>query len=63
MDGLEVLDHIRADLEIKHTLVVLVTARAQAADYNEGQLRGADAYFIKPFIPTELISWLRKRLQ
>ncbi|MEI7612582.1 MAG: response regulator [Betaproteobacteria bacterium] len=63
LDGLEVLDAIRRDPLLKDTLVVLVTARGQSADYQIGQQRGADAYFIKPFSPLELLTWIREKLR
>ncbi len=55
MDGLGVLDSIRLDPLLKHIKVVLVSARGQARDYALGMRHGADAYFIKPFSPIELV--------
>lgn len=63
LNGLQVLEAIKADPKLSKTLVALVTARGQAADYRAGQDRGADAYFIKPFSPLQVVSWLREKLK
>lgn len=63
MDGLEVLDAIRADPELASTPVIMLTARGQARDYEEGMARGADAYFIKPFSPLQLLNAIREHLK
>jgi CheY-like chemotaxis protein len=62
MDGLQVLDAIRADPALKHIRVAMVTARGQAADLSAGKAHGADAYFVKPFSPLKLLGWLRVNL-
>jgi CheY-like chemotaxis protein len=59
LDGLQVLDVIKADPNIKDTLVAMVTARGQVADGEDARKRGADAYFIKPFSPFQVIEWVR----
>lgn len=63
LDGLQVLDAIKSDPELKGTLVAMVTARGQVADYEIGKQRGADAYFIKPFSPMQVIAWVREKLK
>lgn len=63
LDGLQVLDVIKNDPDLKDTLVAMVTARGQAADYEIGKQRGADAYFIKPFSPLQVVSWIREKLK
>lgn len=62
MDGLQVLDAIKADPELVKTRVIMVTARGQARDYEDGMKRGADAYFIKPFSPLQLIAAIKQSL-
>ena len=59
LDGLQVLDAIKADPLIKGTLVAMVTARGQVADGDDARRRGADAYFIKPFSPLQVVAWVR----
>lgn len=63
MDGLQVLDAIKADPTTRGTLVALVTARGQAADGDEARKRGADAYFIKPFSPLQVVAWVRSHIK
>jgi CheY-like chemotaxis protein len=62
MDGLQVLDAIKGDPLLKHTRVIMVTARGQACDYDDGVRRGADAYFIKPFSPLQLVAAIKETL-
>ena len=55
MSGLEVCKFIRADPELTGTPVILLTARAQAADIEAGREAGVDEYLTKPFSPRELV--------
>ena len=54
MSGLEVCRYIRADDDLRLTPVILLTARAQAADIEAGRAAGVDEYLTKPFSPREL---------
>jgi len=60
LDGLQVLDAIRRDPQLMQTLVILVTARGQAQDHETGMGHGADAYYIKPFSPLQLVETIKK---
>lgn len=62
LDGLQVLAAIKADPQTRATLVAMVTARGQAADSEDARKLGADAYFIKPFSPLQLVGWIRSKL-
>lgn len=62
MDGLQVLDAIKSDPLTCDILVAMVSARGQAADAEDARRRGADAYFIKPFSPMQVLAWVRGRL-
>ncbi len=62
MDGLQVLEKIKGDPLSRGTAVAMITARGQAADGDDARKRGADAYFIKPFSPLEVVAWVRDRL-
>jgi DNA-binding response OmpR family regulator len=62
LDGLEVLEQIRADEELSGTLVLLLTAKAQESDVRRGYEAGADAYVRKPFSPAELSRRVRELL-
>ena len=54
MSGLEVCRFIRADEDLRSTPVILLTARAQAADIEAGKDAGVDEYLTKPFSLREL---------
>ena len=62
LDGLEVLEHIRADAALRGMLVLLLTAKAQESDVRRGYDSGADAYIKKPFSPAELSTRVRALL-
>jgi two-component system phosphate regulon response regulator PhoB len=59
LDGLEVCRRIKAAPELRHTRVVMVTARGHAADREAGLRAGADAYLVKPFSPLQVIETLQ----
>ena len=61
LDGLQLLELIKSDPKLMHTRVIMVTARGQASDYELGMAGGADAYFIKPFSPLELVAAIKDR--
>ena len=63
LDGLQVLDAIKRNPELKHIVVGMVSARDQSADDLEARRRGADAYFTKPFSPRGISAWVDSRLQ
>ncbi len=63
VDGLQVLDAIKSDPKTKDILVGMVTARGQVADGDDARKRGADAYFIKPFSPLKVVTWVRSNLK
>ncbi|MES2878046.1 MAG: response regulator [Pseudomonadota bacterium] len=62
MNGLQVLDSIKGNPLTQDILVAMVTARGQAADSDDACQRGADAYFIKPFSPLQVLAWTRSKL-
>jgi DNA-binding response OmpR family regulator len=62
LDGLQVLDAVRADPDLKATRVIMVTARGQVRDTEIGMDRGADSYFVKPFSPLQLTACIQETL-
>jgi CheY-like chemotaxis protein len=52
--GLDVLAELRTDAALAKTPIVMLTARAQAADRAAAADAGADRYLAKPFSPSEL---------
>lgn len=61
-DGFEVARAIKADPRMRATTVVLLTARGQAVDREEGLAAGADQYLTKPFDPDDLLRRARAAL-
>jgi CheY-like chemotaxis protein len=61
--GLDVLRLIRADPTLKATRVILLTAKAQEAEIEEGLIAGADFYLTKPFSPLDLLTRVEEALQ
>jgi len=55
VDGIEVLRRIRANPGTGSTPVLLLSAKAQAKDIEDGMAAGADAYLTKPFEPLDLL--------
>jgi two-component system, OmpR family, response regulator MtrA len=54
MTGLEACAAIRAEPAVARTPIILLTARAQAADVDAGMAAGVDDYVTKPFSPRQL---------
>lgn len=54
MDGWQVLSAIKADEELKHIPVVMLTAKVQDQDQIRGWSQGAADYITKPFSPLAL---------
>ena len=63
IDGLQVLSTIKTTPISRNTLVAMITARGLATDYRLAVELGADAYFIKPFSPLQLVNWLQEKLK
>ena len=53
--GFDVCRDLKADPSTAGITIILLTARAQNADREEGQAAGADDYFTKPFSPIALL--------
>jgi DNA-binding response OmpR family regulator len=56
MDGFELTRRLRADQATSRMPIILLTARAQDTDVQQGFDAGADDYIRKPFSPQELRS-------
>jgi len=63
MGGLDATRALRADAELSRVPVILLTARAQESDIEQGFGAGADDYVVKPFSPRELASRVTAVLQ
>lgn len=59
-NGLELLGKIRADQDLKDTLVVL----SSGMDYRQECLaRGADDFLLKPYMPDDLLNILNQKIK
>jgi len=56
MSGFEACRELRDDPALSRIPVILLTARAQETDIEQGFNVGADDYVVKPFSPRELAS-------
>lgn len=60
--GIEICRELKADLTTAMIPVILLTAKAQMEDRQEGFAAGATEYLTKPFSPIELITLIHKIL-
>jgi two-component system, chemotaxis family, chemotaxis protein CheY len=60
MTGLEMLKAIRADANLKHLPVLMVTAEAKKENIVEAAQAGANGYVVKPFTAATLEEKLNK---
>jgi CheY-like chemotaxis protein len=60
--GLEVLRELRSDPTLAQTPVIMLTARAQAADLEAAEAAGADRVLAKPFSPAQLAELVEELL-
>jgi two-component system, OmpR family, alkaline phosphatase synthesis response regulator PhoP len=58
-NGFEVCRAIKQELGLRDSVVVMLTAKGQAYDREQGLLAGADQYITKPFDPDELLETAR----
>ena len=56
--GFELCRLARADAELAHLQIVLLTAAADDQSRASGLEAGADEFFVKPFSPREFAAWL-----
>jgi len=63
MDGIAMLEKLKADQRTSHIPIVMLTAKADIASRLTGLERGADAYMAKPFNEEELRIRLRKLIE
>ncbi len=63
MTGLDLLKEIRADANLKHLPVLMVTAEAKKENIVSAALSGASGYIVKPFTAATLEEKLNKIFQ
>ena len=54
MDGLELVNRIRAQFSERYIYIIMLTAKGEPDDVAEGLEGGADDYISKPFLPREM---------
>lgn len=54
MSGFKACQLLKAQESTKHIPVVFLSAKGELADIRTGLALGAEAYFVKPFVPHEL---------
>jgi|TARA_Y100001956_G_scaffold57523_1_gene56674 two-component system chemotaxis response regulator CheY len=60
MQGIDLLKHIRADDELKHLPVLMITAEAKREQIIEAAQAGVNGYIVKPFTAATLKEKLDK---
>ena len=56
MNGMEVCQKVKKELNLLHVYIILLTAKGQEVDRQKGLDMGADRYMTKPFDPNEMLS-------
>ncbi len=59
LDGLGLCRALKADAQLRHVPVVVLSARGSAADREAGLQAGANAYLVKPFSPMQLLEMMQ----
>jgi len=60
MQGIDLLKHIRADEELKHLPVLMITAEAKREQIIEAAQAGVNGYIVEPFTAAKLKEKLDK---
>lgn len=63
MDGYQLCQEIKQDIQLSHIPVILVTAKITSENQVEGLSVGADAYVTKPFEPAVLSALIQSQLK
>lgn len=63
MTGIEVCRLLKSSPETRQIVVIILSARAQAADRESGLAAGADIYLTKPFRPLQLLTLVTSFLE
>ena len=62
LDGFGVCSHIKGDSALKKMKVVILSAKGQDNDKQQGKQSGADGYLTKPFSPRQLLDVVTRQL-
>lgn len=61
-DGIEVLEDVAADPELKDIPVILLTAKGEQEDLERGAILGARGHITKPFDPEQMVRTVKAAL-
>lgn len=56
MNGMQVCQKVKKELNLNEVYIILLTAKGQEVDRQKGLEMGADRYMTKPFDPDEMLS-------
>lgn len=62
MTGIEVARALRNDTNTSHIPIIMLTAKGQEKDKEQGRALGTYAYLVKPFSPLELLEKVQEVL-
>ena len=62
LDGYEATRRIKANPELRHIPIIVVTSYALSGDDVKAFAAGCDAYVTKPFVPRQLLAKIREYL-
>jgi len=61
-DGIEVLEDVAADPQLKDIPVILLTAKGEQEDLERGAILGARGHITKPFDPEQMVRTVKAAL-
>lgn len=56
MNGMEVCQKVKKELQLSDVYIILLTAKGQEVDRQKGLEMGADKYMTKPFDPDQMLA-------
>ena len=62
IDGYEVCKRLKADSRYSKTKIIILSAKGQDHDKQQGKQAGADGYLTKPFSPKQLLEVVNKHI-
>lgn len=60
LNGFQICSMIKSWRDCQHCKIILLSARSQADDLEQGNAAGADFYITKPFSPNHLLSLINQ---
>lgn len=63
INGFDVCQKVKFDLQLENIYIVMLTAKGQEMDEKRGLEVGADVYITKPFDPDRIIEITKQRLK